>query len=67
MSITPRNRISINEDLRKEQGRIEKKMATHKISLHVPAESIRKMKKKAIDEGLTLTDVFCQFVEEYIK
>ena len=66
MSIKPRTRISSSEEMQKAKQYIMKPKL-HKISLYVEAEDVKKMKKRAVDEGLTLTDIFQKLVKEYLQ
>lgn len=66
MSVSKRKRISSNEDLSiAKKGFIKPKL--HKINLYVPLEDVKKMKKHAVDEGTTLTDIFCKLAKEYLN
>ena len=66
MSIKPRTRISSSEELIKAKQFIMKPKL-HKISLYIEADDVKKMKIRAIDQGLTLTDIFQKLVKEYLQ
>lgn len=66
MSINPRNRTYSNTDLlRAKEAALKPKM--HKICLNVPKEEFKKLKKKAVDEDLSVTDIVIDMIREYIK
>ena len=65
MAIQPRNRIATHEDIRSASN-VVMKTKMHKINVLVPRQMHAKMKKKVIDEGTNLTEVFNKFVKEYV-
>jgi len=66
MSIKPRNRISTDEDMKKAKDYIGRQKL-HKISLYIPADHVKKMKLRALEEEITLTDIFQKLVKEYLE
>jgi hypothetical protein len=66
MSIKPRKRKSVSEDMQRALESV-RKPKLHKISLFIEANDIKEMKRRALEEDTTLTDIFQKLVKGYLS